>query len=130
MNHRPSSRNHSFHLTWQTILKWAIRWPIIFKYLEKKNFWMQKTLVKNDFFEILITFYGLRHFFVYPNTIGGCHGSWIYNYLCNQCLSPQTLWIRIPLMARCTWYNIMWWSLSVTYYRSMVFCWYSGFHHQ
>ena len=25
------------------------------------------------------------------------HGSWIYNYLCNQCLSPQTLWVRTPL---------------------------------
>ena len=35
---------------------------------------MQKTLVKNDLFEILITFYGLRHFVVYPNTIGGRHG--------------------------------------------------------
>ena len=29
-------------------------------------------------------------------------GSWIYNYQCNQCLSPLRLWIRIPLMARCT----------------------------
>ena len=25
------------------------------------------------------------------------HGSWIYNYLCNQCLSPLKLWVRIPL---------------------------------
>jgi hypothetical protein len=24
-------------------------------------------------------------------------GSWINNYLCNQCLSPPTLWVRIPL---------------------------------
>ena len=24
-------------------------------------------------------------------------GSWIYNYLCNQCLSPLTLWDRTPL---------------------------------
>ena len=22
---------------------------------------------------------------------------WIYNYLCNQCLSPLTLWVRTPL---------------------------------
>ena len=35
-------------------------------------------------------------------------GSWIYNYLCNQCLSPLKLWVQIPLMARCTRYNIMW----------------------
>ena len=25
------------------------------------------------------------------------YGSWIYNYLCNQCLSPLTLWVRIPI---------------------------------
>ena len=25
------------------------------------------------------------------------YGTWIDNYLCNQCLSPLTLWIRIPL---------------------------------
>ena len=30
------------------------------------------------------------------------YGSWIYNYLCNQCLSPLKLWVRIPLKARCT----------------------------
>jgi hypothetical protein len=27
--------------------------------------------------------------------------SWIYNYMCNQCLSPLKLWVRIQLMARC-----------------------------
>ena len=25
------------------------------------------------------------------------YGSWIYNYLCNQCQSPLMLWVRIPL---------------------------------
>ena len=25
------------------------------------------------------------------------YGSWIYSYLCNQGLSPLTLWVRIPL---------------------------------
>ena len=25
------------------------------------------------------------------------YGSWIYNYLCNQCLSPLTLWVKILL---------------------------------
>jgi len=34
------------------------------------------------------------------------YGRRIYNYLCNQCPSPLMLWVRIPLMARCTWYNI------------------------
>jgi len=36
------------------------------------------------------------------------YSSWIYNYLCNHCLSPLKLWIRTPFMARCTRYNIMW----------------------
>jgi hypothetical protein len=36
------------------------------------------------------------------------YGSWIYNYLCNQCLSPLKLWVRTPFMAGCTGYNIMW----------------------
>jgi hypothetical protein len=25
------------------------------------------------------------------------YGSWVYNYLCNRCLSPLTLWFRIQL---------------------------------
>jgi hypothetical protein len=28
--------------------------------------------------------------------------SWIYNYPCNQCLSPLMLWIPISIRARCT----------------------------
>jgi hypothetical protein len=31
------------------------------------------------------------------------YGSWIYNYLYNQCLSLLKLWVWIPLMVRCTW---------------------------
>jgi len=30
------------------------------------------------------------------------YDSWIYNYLCNRCLSSLMLWVRIPLRARCT----------------------------
>ena len=33
--------------------------------------------------------------------------SWIYSYLCNQCLSPLRLWVRIADMAKCTLYSIM-----------------------
>ena len=36
------------------------------------------------------------------------YGSWIYNYLCNWCLSPLTLSVLTLFMARCTRYNIMW----------------------
>ena len=30
------------------------------------------------------------------------YGSWICNYLCNQCLSPLMVWVRISIRARCT----------------------------
>ena len=30
------------------------------------------------------------------------YGSWIYNYLLNQCLSPLMLWVRISIRATCT----------------------------
>jgi hypothetical protein len=36
------------------------------------------------------------------------YGSWIYNYLCIQCLSPLMLRIWIPLMARSTRGNFTW----------------------
>jgi hypothetical protein len=35
------------------------------------------------------------------------YGSWIYNYMCNQCLSPLEVLVRTPFMARYTRYNIM-----------------------
>ena len=50
--------------------------------------------------------------------------------VCNRCLSPLTLWVRIPLMVRCTWYNIIWKRLSVTCDGSVVFSGYIGFLHQ
>jgi len=34
---------------------------------------------------------------VYTRWPSWSYGSWIYNYLCMHCLSPLTLWIRIPL---------------------------------
>jgi hypothetical protein len=45
------------------------------------------------------------------------HGSWIYNYLCNQYLSPLMLWVRISIRERCTtlchkicqWLATGWW---------------------
>ena len=30
------------------------------------------------------------------------YGNCIYNYLCNQCLSPEMLWVRISIRTRCT----------------------------
>ena len=57
-----------------------------------------------------------------PIKCGSCsYRRWIYTYICNQSLSPLMLWVRIPLMASCTQYNIMWYSLLVTCGRSVVF---------
>ena len=46
---------------------------------------------------------------------------WIYSYMRNQCLSPLKLWVCVPFMASCIQYNIMWYILSVTCDRSVVF---------
>ena len=51
------------------------------------------------------------------------YGSWIYNYLCNQYLSPPKLWVRTPFIT----IIIMWSSLSVTCDKSVVFSGYSDF---
>jgi len=40
------------------------------------------------------------------------YDSLIYNYLCNQCISPLKIWVQTPFMERCTRNNIMWYSLS------------------
>jgi hypothetical protein len=41
------------------------------------------------------------------------YGSWIYNYLCNQCLSSLMLWVRIPIWwgipDATLWDKVCWW---------------------
>jgi hypothetical protein len=86
-------------------------------------------------FNIAIFFYFSRIFFISFLSLPLLHwplwsssyGSWIYNYLCDQCLSYLKLWVRIPLKAKCTRYSFMWSSFSVTCCRSLIF---SGFLHQ
>ena len=40
---------------------------------------------------------------VYCTSLGPwSYGSWICNYLCNQCLSPLMLWVRISIRAKCS----------------------------
>ena len=68
-----------------------------------------KTLVEDVFSKVLSRlFYHSRYIKFYNVSWSWSYGSWIYNYLCNQCLSPLKLCVQIPLMARCTRYNIMW----------------------
>ena len=50
------------------------------------------------------------------------YGHWIYNYLCNQCLSPLILWVWISIRAKCTtlcdkdcqWLATGWWFSPVS----------------
>jgi len=56
------------------------------------------------------------------------YGSWSYNYLYNQCLSPLTLWVRIPPGEM---YSIQQYVIKfVGDLRQVVFSKYSGFLHQ
>ena len=57
----------------------------------------------------------LKNYFMHINDV---HSKW-----------PLKLWIQTLFMARCTQYNIMWNSLSVTYDTSLVFSGYSDFLH-
>jgi hypothetical protein len=82
--------------------------------------WLNNAVCSAQISIIYLTFRGLSWPWSY--------GSWIYSYLCNQCLSPLMLWARISIMARCTTLcdNIF----SVTGDRSVVFSRSSGFLHQ
>jgi hypothetical protein len=66
-------------------------------YLWRKSEYLEKTTDKSQVTDKL-----------YNIIWSWSYGSWIYNYQYNQCLSPLKLWIRTPLMARCTQYNTMW----------------------
>ena len=44
----------------------------------------------------------ILHLFIKGPSLSWSYGCWIYNYLCNQCLSPLKLWVRTTFMARCT----------------------------
>jgi hypothetical protein len=59
------------------------------------------------------------------SSLSWSYGSWIYNYIYNQCPVTLKLRFRILLMARCTRYNIVWYNLSMTCDRSVVFSGYS-----
>jgi hypothetical protein len=64
-------------------------------------------LFRNNSDSVIFVFVLILHFvFLYPKFIRGplwpcSYGSYIYNYLCNQCLSPL-VWVRISIRARCT----------------------------
>jgi len=50
------------------------------------------------FFKLSLDFRLYKSWFTYHYEVrlSWSYGSWIYNYLCNQCLSPL-MWVRMPL---------------------------------
>ena len=75
---------------------------------EKFNFILHYSTCTSKFYSSCFLIYTSE-----PSWSWWYYGSWIYNYLGNSCLLPLKLWVQIPLMARCSWYNIMckvcWW---------------------
>jgi len=61
---------------------------------------------------VCLSFLPLQSKYVYSVSEGPSwswlYGSWIYNYLCNQCLSLVHLGVWILFIARGARYNIMW----------------------
>jgi hypothetical protein len=74
--------------------------PWLFCHSEKKNY---INYINTLYYKISQNYINTLYYKISQNYIGdhrGCDrmvGSWIYSYLCNQCLSPLTLWVRIPL---------------------------------
>ena len=69
-----------------------------------------KPIYYKSYFTFLLLFHH-PNMYVFYTMSGPSYGIWItttFLYLCNPCLSPLKLWVRIPLMPRCTRYNIMW----------------------
>ena len=71
----------------------------ITQYLKLFVTWINCNILISNNSNILLLLRGLSWSWLY--------GSWIYNYLCNQCLSPLMLRVRIPL-GQVSRYNIMW----------------------
>ena len=71
--------------------------------LLKKQLWLEKVTVSiNIWLKFLTCGTSWAHCTVWKPSWLWSYGSWIYNYLCNQCLSPLMLWVRISIRARFT----------------------------
>ena len=84
----------SYYHGWNNMLfiELTMKWFYIFFYICIQMLWSEHL-------------YQYNHLYLGPSW---SYVSWIYNYLCNQCLSTIKLWVWTLFMARCTQYNIMW----------------------
>ena len=92
--------------------EWGSMWDLI---IENNYHQYQKTLLSNF---TLVHFKRCRFVIevLYSNPEHGpswswSHGSWIYNYMCNQCISQVTFWVQVPL----------WWGMLDTTLCDKVF---------
>jgi hypothetical protein len=68
-------------------------WPIYKNKFSSENtvkIGVRVTVFDSTFNNILTT--------AFFKLISMCYGSWIYNYLCNQCITPLKFLVRIPIM--------------------------------
>ena len=72
-------------------------------------FWLNNE--QNDRISIWIYYTDYNTTNIGETVVAWSYGSWIYNYICNQCLSPLMLWVRISVRARyTTWcYKVCQW---------------------
>jgi hypothetical protein len=76
--------------------------------------WFQKRRLKTDnIFDTvgsrasLCTSYQQKQAFREPWNKHYCFFCWIYNYLCNQYISPLKFWVRVPLMVRYSIHHVI-----------------------
>ena len=91
---------YTYHQSWPNKM-WMEMFILIvlFQLLTKHlcHFFMMHCIFSNCFFSLTL-----------EPLWSWSYGIWSYKHLCNQCLSPLNLWVRIQLMARCTRWNFMW----------------------
>ena len=79
----------------QNMIFWSSYWGTHFFGLHIKWLIFLVFILSDSFFW---SSYWVTHFSCGGPSWLWWYGSCIYNYICNQCLSPLTLWVRIPVM--------------------------------
>ena len=105
---------HVYNRVFETSLMLITQETVMVNKLHKKQWWSTNYTRNSDGQQITqetVMDNKTNYYFNHTNWIYNgrqswlcLYGSWIYNYLCIQCLSPLT-WVWILLMVRCTRYN-------------------------
>jgi hypothetical protein len=84
---------------------WKSKW--LTKYIPVGLLVLAYQLVLGDQVGLLVPYLHFLPWLLLPLVLL-VYSSLFYNYMCNQCLSPPTLWVRTQFMAKFTQYNIIW----------------------